>query len=87
MPIKLYGTIVIPISFNGWKVNSALFLVPETRTRNQLRLSLHADLRIVTTQTQLVNFDSSTERVAPNHKTQRSRDINLLRGMPMFLTG
>ena len=36
LPNTMYGTIVIPLSTTGWKVNAASFLVSENRTRNLL---------------------------------------------------
>ena len=49
-PIRLLGSVWIPISSNGWKVEDAHFLISENRTRNILGLDLHEQLGVVTTQ-------------------------------------
>ena len=49
-PIRLLGSISLPISSSGWKVEDACFLVSENRTRNLLVLDWQDQLGVVTTQ-------------------------------------
>ena len=49
-PIRLLGSVSLPISSSGWKVEEACFLVSENRTRNLLGLDLQDQLGVVTTQ-------------------------------------
>ena len=49
-PIRLLGSIRIPISSSGWKVEEIHFLVSENRTRNLLGLDLQDQLGVVSTQ-------------------------------------
>ena len=49
-PIKLFGSLEIPIMSNGWKIDNACFLVSENRTRYLLGLNLHEQLGIETVQ-------------------------------------
>ena len=49
-PIRLLGSIQIPISSSGWKVDNAQFLISENRTRNFFGLDLQEQLGVVTTQ-------------------------------------
>ena len=49
-PIKLFGSLKIPITSKGWKIENACFLVSENRTRNLLGLNLHEQLGIETVQ-------------------------------------
>ena len=49
-PIRLRGSIQIPISSSGWRVANAEFLISESRTRNLLGLDLQEKLGFVTTQ-------------------------------------
>ena len=49
-PIRLLGSVCLPISSSGWKVEEACFLVSENRTRNLLGLDLQDQLGVVTTQ-------------------------------------
>ena len=49
-PIKLFGSLEIPITSKGWKIKNACFLVSENRTRNLLGLNLHEKLGIETAQ-------------------------------------
>ena len=51
-PIKLFGSLEIPITSKGWKIDNVCFLVSENRTRNLLGLNLHEKLGIETVQTQ-----------------------------------
>ena len=66
-PIRLLGSIQIPISSSGWRVANAQFLISENRTRNLLGLDLQEKLGLVTKQlkaetTQSVdNSDSISE--------------------------
>ena len=49
-PIRLLGSVCLPISSSGWKVEEACFLVSENRTRNLLGLDLQDQFGVVTTQ-------------------------------------
>ena len=49
-PIRLLGSVSLPISSSGWKVEEACFLVSENRTRNLLDLDFQDQLGVVTTQ-------------------------------------
>ena len=49
-PIRLLGSVCLPISSSGCKVEEACFLVSENRTRNLLGLDLQDQLGVVTTQ-------------------------------------
>ena len=49
-PNRLLGSITIPISSNGWKIEDATFLISKNRTRNLLGLEFHEKLVMVTTQ-------------------------------------
>ena len=49
-PIRLLGSVCLPVSSSGWKVEEACFLVSENRTRNLLGLDLQEQLGVVTTQ-------------------------------------
>ena len=49
-PIKLFGSLEIPITSKGWKIKKACFLVSENRTRDLLGLNLHEKLGIETVQ-------------------------------------
>ena len=49
-PIRLLGSICLPISSSGWKVEEACFLVSENPTRSLLGLDLQDQLSVVTTQ-------------------------------------
>ena len=51
-PIKLFGSLEIPITSKGWEIDNVCFLVSENRTRNLLGLNLHEKLGIETVQTQ-----------------------------------
>ena len=67
-PIRLLGSIQIPISSSGWRVANAQFLISESRTRNLLGLDLQEKLGFVTTQfkaktTQSVEYCSSDFRI------------------------
>ena len=57
-PIRLLGSIQIPISSSGWRVADAQFLISENRTRNLLGLDLQEKLGIVTTQLKAEKFQS-----------------------------
>ena len=48
--IRLLGSVCLPFSCSGWKVEEACFLVSENRTRNLLGLDLRDQLGVVTTQ-------------------------------------
>ena len=45
-PNKLFGSLEIPITSKGWKIENACFLVSENRTRNLLGLNFHEKLGI-----------------------------------------
>ena len=47
-PIRLLGSIQIPISSSGWKVDTAQIFISENRTRNLLGLDLQEQLSVVT---------------------------------------
>ena len=49
-PVKLFGSLEIPITSKGWKIENACFLVSENCTRNLLGLNLHEKLGIETVQ-------------------------------------
>ena len=49
-PIKLFGSLEIPITSKDWKIENTCFLVSENRTRNLLGLNLHERLGIETVQ-------------------------------------
>ena len=49
-PITLFGSLEIPITSKGWKIENACFLVSENLTRNLLGLNLHEKLGIKTVQ-------------------------------------
>ena len=49
-PIKLFGSLEIPIASKGWKIEKTCSLVSENRTRNLLGLNLHEQLGIETVQ-------------------------------------
>ena len=49
-PIRLLGSIQIPISSGGWRVDNAQVLISENRARNLLGLDLQEQLGVVTTQ-------------------------------------
>ena len=49
-PTRLLGSLRIPVSSHGWKVEDALFLISENKTRNPLGLDLHEKLGLVTAQ-------------------------------------
>ena len=49
-PIRLLGSIQIPISSSGWRVANAQFLLSEIRSRNLLGLDLQEQLGVVTRQ-------------------------------------
>ena len=49
-PIGLLGSIQIPISSSGWRVDNAQFLISESRARNLLGLDLQEQLGVVPTQ-------------------------------------
>ena len=48
--IKLFGSLEIPLTSKGWKIENACFLVPENRTRNLLGMNLQEKLGIETVQ-------------------------------------
>ena len=56
MSIRLLGSVCLPISSSGWKVEEACFLVSENRTRNLLGLDLQDQLGVVTTQLRAEHF-------------------------------
>ena len=45
-PIKLFGSLEIPIRSKGWKIDNACFLVSENRTRNLLGLNIHEQMGV-----------------------------------------
>ena len=47
-PIRLLGSIQIPISSSGWRVANAQFLISENRTRNLLSFDLQTQLKAET---------------------------------------
>ena len=49
-PIRLLGSIQIPISSSGWTEENAQFLISENRARNLLGLDLQEQIGVVTTQ-------------------------------------
>ena len=49
-PIKLFGSLEIPITSKGWKIENACFLVSKNCTQNLLGLNLHEKLGIETVQ-------------------------------------
>ena len=49
-PIKLFGSLEIPITWKGRKIENACFLVSENRTRNLLGMNLQEKLGIETVQ-------------------------------------
>ena len=49
-PIKLFGSLEIPIASKGWKIENTCLMVSKNRTRNLLRLNLHEQLGIETVQ-------------------------------------
>ena len=79
MPIKLYGTIVIPLSSNRWKIEFTSLLISENRARNLVGSNMHAELWIATTQTKRIEIDSLTVEAVldpiskywRNHSTKR----------------
>ena len=48
-PVKILGSITIPIPLNDWKIEDATFLISENRIQNLLGLDIHDKLGVVTT--------------------------------------
>ena len=69
-PIKLFGSLEIPIASKAWKIEHACFMVSENRTRNLLGLNLHEQLEIETIQREPteVNFAEDVEEMDPTSK-------------------
>ena len=64
-PIKLFGSLEIPIALKGWKIDNACFLVSKNRTQNLLGLNLHEQLGIERVQRgpTEVNFTEDVEEL------------------------
>ena len=77
-PIKLFGSLEIPIASKGWKIDKACFLVSENRTRNLLGLNLHEKLGIETVQRRPaeVSYAEEDEELDPTSKFWRNHFVN-----------
>ena len=64
-PVRQLGSIQIPISSSGWKVDNAQFLISENRTRNLLGLNLQEQLGVVNTQLKAESVQS-LENISPD---------------------
>ena len=77
-PIKLFGSLEISITSQGWKIDKAHFLVSENRTRNLLGSNLHEQLGIETVQRKPreLNSTEDVEKMDPTSKFWRDYFVN-----------
>ena len=73
-PIKLFGSLEIPITSKGWKIDNACFLVSENRTRNLLGLNLHENLGTETVQRRPAEVSLAEEEKELDPTSQFWRD-------------
>ena len=73
-PIKLFGSLEIPITSKGWKIENACFLVSENCTRNLLGLNLHEKLGIETVQRRPAEVSLAEEEQELDPTSQFWRD-------------
>ena len=73
-PIKLFGSLEIPITSKGWKIENACFLVSEKCTRNLLGLNLHEKLGIETVQRRPAQISLAEEEQELDPTSQFWRD-------------
>ena len=85
-PIQLFGSLEIPITSKGWKIENACFLVSKNRTRNLLGLNLHEKL-------ELKRCNADRQKLATRRKIrnwtrpQSSGGITLSKGIQMYSAG
>ena len=83
-PIKLFGSLEIPITSKGWKINNACFLISKNRKRNLLKLNLHEQLGIETVQRKPAEVSLAEEEQELDPTSQFWRDYFVKRYPNVF---